>query len=846
MRNIFSLLLALMTVCSVEAQAPVQLEISDPSVVDQKGEFYVDLFVSDFQSIRKGTIQVHWRMDLELIALEDLAFPNMTIEEGQGVWLISLPQGPGRSLSSPSKLCRIRLSTARFSSFVCFAGGGFENVNGNPVEVEANNECGDFVDLIQRCQLKVDTLEISVLTTGFTNITGVQFSMDWNADDYEFVDAIELNPDLPGFLPSSTNSPRPGEFRVVWDRRQGGGSTLPQNSRLFTLRLLQKRTPVDLVTFSKTLEIEIIDTNVDVLPVRSFLCNSIRLGEVEGQVSVVENDCVTNKWNFAMKGRTVRFVETTKGYAYYTYTSEDGSFFKFLPLGDYDVSVLTGSNVWNSCGPQTVSVDSSSVSKIDFGVYTDLNCPEMKVDVHRSFLRRCFDNTYTINYGNQGSITAKDAYILFELDPYMTYVSSSVPATMVTSNVYRMELGDVDVFENGSIEFTVNLNCDSTIIGQTHCVEATVFPDTICRPLDLRWSGASIETEATCIGDSVEFTVTNTGNVSSENLQFIIVEDDIGFMKTKHVVGPQESISMRFLGEGKTWRIIHDQESYHPGISTPTSAIEGCTDFSGNPSLGFMTRFAENDGNPFVDIDCQQSIGSFDPNDKLVYPQGKGVDGNIDKEQKLTYTIRFQNTGTDTAFTVVIVDTITTALDLESFQLLSSSHPVAVESNDGRVLQFRFDNILLPDSTTNEAESHGFVKFEMYPSQDIERGDAIENKAGIYFDFNEPIVTNTTLNTIAPLIITSVEDPSGDASTVMQIFPNPASQEVQLNWNSIGPSEKVITIMDNSGKEWGHWIVPHGREQYVIDVASLLSGVYLLRVEHADGDVQQAKMVIIR
>ncbi len=54
----------------------------------------------------------------------------------------------------------------------------------------------------------------------------------------------------------------------------------------------------------------------------------------------------------------------------------------------------------------------------------------------------------------------------------------------------------------------------------------------------------------------------------------------------------------------------------------------------------------------------------------------------------------------------------------------------------------------MPDSTTNEVESHGFIKFKVNQIPNLAEGIVLENNAGIYFDFNDPIITNTTQHTI--------------------------------------------------------------------------------------------------
>lgn len=144
--------------------------------------------------------------------------------------------------------------------------------------------------------------------------------------------------------------------------------------------------------------------------------------------------------------------------------------------------------------------------------------------------------------------------------------------------------------------------------------------------------------------------------------------------------------------------------------------------------------------------------GSYDPNDKLATPQLTTT--QVAEGQFINYTVRFQNTGTDTAFTVVIADTLNSLLQANTFEMLGSSHTCKTIIQDNKIY-FEFRNILLPDSTTNLIGSNGFVNFRIKPISNVALNTSIPNKAAIYFDYNEPIITNTanTLisNTILPL-----------------------------------------------------------------------------------------------
>jgi len=138
---------------------------------------------------------------------------------------------------------------------------------------------------------------------------------------------------------------------------------------------------------------------------------------------------------------------------------------------------------------------------------------------------------------------------------------------------------------------------------------------------------------------------------------------------------------------------------------------------------------------------------SYDPNDIQVSPEGETEAGNVPMGQELTYTIRFQNTGNDTAFLVDILDTLSPALDPETFQFVSSSHEVRYFIDGNGAIRFLFEDINLLGSTSNEAESHGYVMYKVSPKADIADGTLAEAKAYIYFDYNPAIETNTTTTT---------------------------------------------------------------------------------------------------
>lgn len=152
----------------------------------------------------------------------------------------------------------------------------------------------------------------------------------------------------------------------------------------------------------------------------------------------------------------------------------------------------------------------------------------------------------------------------------------------------------------------------------------------------------------------------------------------------------------------------------------------------------------------FTDTLMQPLACSYDPNDKLVEPVGFGPLHLIPIETgTIDYTIRFQNTGNAPAQSVRLLDVIPAELNVGSIVPLAWSHPISSFTVDAnRRMVVRFDGIMLPDSASDPAGSQGFVRFRIAPNvlPPANYTDT-ENTAAIFFDLNEPVITNTTLTT---------------------------------------------------------------------------------------------------
>lgn len=180
---------------------------------------------------------------------------------------------------------------------------------------------------------------------------------------------------------------------------------------------------------------------------------------------------------------------------------------------------------------------------------------------------------------------------------------------------------------------------------------------------------------------------------------------------------------------------------------------------------------------------CVSVTRSFDPNDKAVSPVVDAC-GRLDEEDTiLAYQVRFQNTGSDTAFTVVIRDALDASLlDVSSLTMGAASHPYTWAIEAGNVLVIRFDDIRLPDSTSSEPNSHGVVKYTLHLRQDLAPGTAIPNSAAIYFDFNDPVITNEVVSRTPDFFITEHPADQAVVDGESATFSTAASGATNVQW----------------------------------------------------------------
>ena len=561
-----------------------------------------------------------------------------------------------------------------------------------------------------------------------------------------------------------------------------------------------------------------------------------------GQVSLDTNsDCLPEAQPAGLPGAVVRAINSN-GDTLYSAGSEIGVYSFLDPVaGLTGLEVTPPSPLWTICdNPALISVpDPAGYLVKNFAAQAVTECPMLNVNLATNLVRPCSTSTWFATYCNLGGATATDAYVqLVSSAPVLTPIGASKPYTIYGDTI-TVQLGDLAVGQCGSFSVQYLAGCDPDLIGTRACVDAHIYPDTSCLPAAQGWSGAQIVARGRCEGDSVHFTLENVGqNPTAASLDYVII-DDMVIMRTGQLPAgfqPDQQIEEVVVAAGESIRLSAEQEPGHPIALSPSVGIENCNGTTSNTNL---FDFRNEDGDPFTALECREVVGSFDPNEKLAFPRGFSDQHYIEPGTPISYQINFQNTGNDTAFTVVLRDTLSSLLDATTLRMGPGSHNYEWKLEGPGILTLTFNNIQLPDSTTNEAASHGFVKFDIKPRADIELGSIIENRAGIYFDINDVVLTNTVWHTVDVNFVQTVgtsEPHSGLAP--LNIWPNPASDKTFVGLDQAAQ----VRLIDS----YGHTLRQYMAQAPGISVerSGLSAGVYMIEARLANGKIQYGKLII--
>lgn len=225
-----------------------------------------------------------------------------------------------------------------------------------------------------------------------------------------------------------------------------------------------------------------------------------------------------------------------------------------------------------------------------------------------------------------------------------------------------------------------------------------------------------------------------------------------------------------------------------------------------------------------TDNRCDTVKYAFDPNDIAATPAGC-----FDVDTQFQFRIRFENDGNDTAHNIYVMDTLSDYLDPSTLQMVMSSHEMYVTKyrEGGRtIVKFDFPNIKLLDSS-HHGLCQGMLVYTIRNVAGMAMGATIQSRAGIYFDYNEVVMTNTAENKKGCPVPSGVAAVAGHAVTV---YPNPAKDIV-----TIGADERVfssVTITNMVGATLHQQSI--SEPTTTIGIKWLPAGVYMVTLKGAE------------
>ncbi|MEP7197335.1 MAG: PA domain-containing protein [Saprospiraceae bacterium] len=508
-------------------------------------------------------------------------------------------------------------------------------------------------------------------------------------------------------------------------------------------------------------------------------------GVIQGKIKLdTTSDCLADLENKNFSNWRVDFHFPNSTQIQSVFTNNEAYFKKYYVLTNPPKQITAeAKNLgWSICNSIfNLPTNFSDTLDYDFIVQKKLPCSELHAEITASRIRACQPTNFYVKVCNEGTETSKESYVDVTLSNEFEIINfSNLPFLEISNQIYRFQLGDILSNECKLITFSSNLKCTFFPFDQFFCYSAKAFPDTSCQPLSINWSNADIKLSSKCVNNQVEFKLENIGsgdmNYSGE---YVLIKDDEIFDSKKFQLKAGKKLLINTLEKAESWHIEATQELYDPNFSILSSTLNNCI-IDSLYSKRFLPNFPRPDKGFSYDEECQMARNSYDPNEKEASPLGYGDDHIIDTSTELEYKISFQNTGTDTAYLIKILDPLSKFLDSRSIHSVIASHPYVMQINENDILTFRFDNIYLVDSTTNEKNSHGFVSFKIKQKRDNPIGSFIENKALIYFDLNPPIKTNLTIHKIGELP-SSLQTENYNNSQLGFIYPNPLSSKSELS-----------------------------------------------------------------
>ena len=205
---------------------------------------------------------------------------------------------------------------------------------------------------------------------------------------------------------------------------------------------------------------------------------------------------------------------------------------------------------------------------------------------------------------------------------------------------------------------------------------------------------------------------------------------------------------------------------------------------------------------------------------------------------QIQYNIHFENTGNDTAHNIYVLDTLSPNLNPHTLKVIMASSSMNISmfaEGSYNVVKFDFPAINLLDSS-HHGLCDGTLMYTISTRPGLANATTIDSRAGIYFDVNPVVLTNTVGNVVG---CTTTFIAGANIGEKFEIYPNPVSDELTVVADN--NVYKSLTVTNNIGQVLQQRSIVSGTTK--LNTRSLPPGLYYIRLTQENGSYKTEKFV---
>lgn len=511
-------------------------------------------------------------------------------------------------------------------------------------------------------------------------------------------------------------------------------------------------------------------------------------------------------------------------------TDAQGRFMLVAPdSGSVDILFSNPNLTQGTCNTilDSISIhDRHNISNVIFPVVSKVNCTKIALQNTIPGLLRGTVQQRHIRICNEGTLRLDSANVQLEYDPHLTPVYGPDGFEQISENHYQLSIRDLAPFACKTYIIGDSIH-QSTELGEQACVAASLTGIDTCttNPEQV----VNLQVSFLCdTAKRIYLKNIGPGNMDAPLLLRVMGSETPAHFYLTQLMAGEDTTYYISENEAPAYVVFLNEQSVI--FSTP---LQDCGELP--PTRVFNDVFYSHQRLSDDRVSCENIVGSYDPNDKTGYPSGLGEEHFIVAKQSIKYRIRFQNTGNAPAFHVSIRDELPPQLDENSVIPGISDFPY-VFSRVGRNLLFEFHDINLPSESHDPEGSKGFVEFYVNQRNNNPENYQISNHAAIYFDRNDPIITEPFIYHIPPPEIDAPLPVPIPASN--HVYPNPAEEFVNISFQS---EINNMQLFDISGRIIGSYQV--SATQYQLNLTAVSSGIYYLKINFSDGSHKTYRVI---